>query len=107
MRLLPPAHSQIFQREERPSIENDVLVVQGVVPHPVQSNDVVGRPVHAVHDVDDFEPHGLSSKRIRLQDGQRSHRFRMGGLHGLPVFTDFISWDFTAVGQALNRDVNE
>ena len=72
------------------------------MPHAVQSNDVVGGPVHAADDVDDFEPHGLSSKRIRFQDGQRSHRFCMRGFDGRPVFSDFIGRDLAAVGQALD-----
>ena len=50
------------------SIENDVLVVEGVVPHAVQPNDVVGGAIHSVDDVDDFKTHGLSTERIRLQD---------------------------------------
>ena len=36
------------------SIENDVLVVQGVMPHAVQAHNVVGRSVNSIHDVDDL-----------------------------------------------------
>ena len=89
------------------SIENDVLVVEGVVPHAVQPNDVVGGAIHSVDDVDDFKTHGLSTERIRLQDLQSGHRFCMVGLDSFPMFTNFIGRDFSSIGQTLNRDVNE
>ena len=37
------------------SIENNVLIVECVMPHSIQSDDVVGRPVHTIDDADNFE----------------------------------------------------
>ena len=93
----PSPHSTSFSRRE-PSIENDVLVAQGVVPHSVQSNDVVsGRSTRLTMLMTSrrmfppmYRTSGLTCYRARRQA-------RRPSVHGFLRRT----W------LTLNRDVNE